>query len=113
MRISDWSSVVCSSDLRNHVLSRQEAAARILDCAPHSVEVHWMRHGGIVDQRDPEALVLHEMDGFGIVELDTVQRPDEPLHVAGEMQFDLTAGRALIHGAAHRDRKSTRLNSSH
>src|SRR3546814_10802809 len=109
MRISDWSSDVCSSDLldRGYHLGRRllveivyddaRAVARQLererapDAAPRSrnkgnlarQSAHVLLHSKLIWSVDPD-------DGFAIDRRD-----------------------ALVGHRAHRDRKSTRLNSSH
>src|SRR3546814_7578779 len=112
MRISDWSSDVCSSDLAAH------AVGVAVDAAPgHDVARHAR---GLAGRRpDHECLApLHAADG---------ERAAEPAAFAGQLvrvrvghelhpreavglEEALAAGKAGEGGA---DRKSTRLNSSH
>src|SRR3546814_1780374 len=117
MRISDWSSDVCSSDLRN----RCAAVARRFAGA---VEVVF--DAGIAESEGKPIAIL--------VEGEVLQGPRPPGTVAGGQAADTGVGRRGLgvhlveHAAcetepgAHRriadrnrkeDRKSTRLNSSH
>ena len=45
---------------------------------------------------DPEALAVRQTQRLRIRELDAVERPCEPLHVAGQMQLDCPARLATI-----------------
>ena len=47
-----------------------------------------MRHHRVVDEHDAQALAVGEPQRLGIGELDAVERPGEPLHVAGQVQLD-------------------------
>ena len=47
-----------------------------------------VRHHRVVDQHDAQALAVGEAHGFGVGELDAVERPGEALHVAGQVQLD-------------------------
>src|SRR3546814_9005653 len=98
MRISDWSSDVCSSDLH--------AVAAMLGKRARDDRV---AVGPVADQRDDARLVeglLHRLalDRARFVRL-ARQAP-----VGGEIDENGLSGRA---GLGERDRKSTRLNSSH
>src|SRR3546814_10690839 len=88
MRISDWSSDVCSSDL-----ARMSARARRHEHQP--VDAERRRLAGMLDRddvgKDEAAIAVHRLDHFA--------RPAE----RGDDQRRLVA----------QDRKSTRLNSSH
>src|SRR3546814_15707010 len=74
----------------------RSVALRVFQIAPHAMQVNRMRHHGVVDQGDPHSLAIVEPQRFGIHELPTVERPGEPLHVPGQVQFDLAARRAAI-----------------
>src|SRR3546814_4223903 len=101
MRISDWSSDVCSSDLR--LVGHGQDVAQRLQVADRGVDV---------DRLDRVA--AEHVDG---VEL--VAEPDQVLEVpavadapaAGEVGDVRGAGDLADHNLV--DRKSTRLNSSH
>src|SRR3546814_5568783 len=104
MRISDWSSDVCSSDLRVHVPSLQGF-------------LHWLAAGAVEIKRDLDAgargevriMTVHGAKGLQapIVFLpDTLQVPQPR---GGLLWRRTTVGGETVGG----DRKSTRLNSSH
>src|SRR3546814_4364520 len=97
MRISDWSSDVCSSDLGSLPKPQVREIAKSLDLAvalkPDSQDICFVPDGnyaGILRKIRPDA-----DEGGAIV------------HVDGRM---LGRHKGLIH---YTDRKSTRLNSSH
>src|SRR3546814_8594604 len=109
MRISDWSSDVCSSDLRLAV-RQAESASIIADMLPWFEEMLPKLPRG---SNTAEAIryTLNHWKGLirflddGRIELDnnTVERAIRPI--------TLQRKNALFTG--HEDRKSTRLNSSH
>src|SRR3546814_10903549 len=91
MRISDWSSDVCSSDLR----VREQG---VLDLS--RVDVEGARHDHVV-------LAVHDEQVALVVEVADVARVEPAILVDGPLG---------LHGTppvARQDRKSTRLNSSH
>src|SRR3546814_5232598 len=98
MRISDWSSDVCSSDLdRTVVIAAERAVVDALGLEEYDGVI-------VLDRRDQQPL--------GVIGV----RRDHRLHAA-DMRHD-TFGRLAVRlatedAAAERDRKSTRLNSSH
>src|SRR3546814_3153096 len=103
MRISDWSSDVCSSDLFAHARARAQPAADDGLGLAAAVARHpgGVRIGGI----DGIEAVLDE----GVEDVEAgglVQGPAEDV-AAQDQRGDIKAG------AAKRDRKRTRLNSSH
>src|SRR3546814_8416452 len=103
MRISDWSSDVCSSDLADERLARGELllGQAVVQIA---LEIE-RRHAGIVRVVEPAL---------------AAQAPVHLRDLHGELPPDATAATSLrvfrplwvLHKVA-RDRKSTRLNSSH
>src|SRR3546814_4883012 len=97
MRISDWSSDVCSSDL----IAVREAVEQAERIAGINIENVWVGFsaGGLVSD---VASVEVELGGHRIEQADI----DELLH-AGRESID-PGGRMVL-----QDRKSTRLNSSH
>src|SRR3546814_10782498 len=105
MRISDWSSDVCSSDLAKHGRAARAAAERPGNDA------------GAFLRRDRTARV--EMDplrGHGTVDedvaIDRSQRGvASTLHRTGKVQRPGAGCRQLPGGDRAQDRKSTRLNS--
>src|SRR3546814_9033937 len=110
MRISDWSSDVCSSDLRGQV-----------DIDEDGAEIALMAEGdGLLDVREELQLVLDVFRGEepAVIEAADVARPVDDLQMAPVVE---EAGVAGVHPAVRRlglrgglrDRTSTRLNSSH
>src|SRR3546814_2936457 len=104
MRISDWSSDVCSSDL--------EQRAELIALAPQSDDQHATRIGVLRERREQRARmaeivaklrttegVLERMDA---VDAPRMARARDPRDARGEVA-DAADGR--------QDRKSTRLNS--
>src|SRR3546814_1455558 len=97
MRISDWSSDVCSSDLGGAFEIDQRDPARI-GLGEHCVDFRAAGPGGKIEKMNAE-LAEHARDqrfGGGI------ERPRVDDRVAG-----------LDHREEQGDRKGTRLNSSH
>ncbi len=68
----------------------------VLDVAPHAVQVNRVRHHRVVDEHDAQALAVGEPQRLGVRELDAVERPREPLHVAGQVQLDRPAWLAAV-----------------
>src|SRR3546814_5042641 len=107
MRISDWSSDMCSSDLREQLACahRESNVHRVLP-DDHSQRVAGRRH--IVADRKGEAAdssVYRRLDvGVAQVELGALEGSLKPLHFAERLRV---LGLGLV------DRKSKRLNSSH
>src|SRR3546814_9152159 len=111
MRISDWSSDVCSSDLGLSGATMRIATFNLesLDLAP-GAEAAFARRAAVLrpqlEALRADILCLQEVNGQ---------------HVAGESGRALTALERLLaktrydgyHRFASPDRKSTRLNSSH
>src|SRR3546814_3921767 len=110
MRISDWSSDVCSSDLQASHLG----SANIISCVDQ-VEAHLMQFLLGIQQVDERAgSHLHilqpiKLPGFGHARLASIEDVKDAAQT-----FNLTP--RLCELSAHlvtADRKSTRLNSSH
>src|SRR3546814_9715097 len=99
MRISDWSSDVCSSDLDIAVRVPEDAAVRLL------LKVEQV-HLGAQLAMVALAGLLHP------VEVRVELLPVEPAGAVDAAQHRVLLVAAPI-GARHADRKSTRLNSSH
>src|SRR3546814_3326374 len=98
MRISDWSSDVCSSDLQSELLER--AAKHACGNAAHRIAVP-----DVVDLRtDDRGLMLFGRAAFGCDD-----EAGAAISDIGPHQLD---GAQLV-TAGDPDRKSTRLNSSH
>src|SRR3546814_4263182 len=101
MRISDWSSDVCSSDLVPDVLAR--SVGRFTNAPPAGA----FRGFGV-----PQAALAHEalMDDLA------AQLGIDPLEFRALNAIrvgDATATGQVLEASAGLDRKSTRLNSSH
>src|SRR3546814_4025242 len=126
MRISDWSSDVCSSDLQDlllDVLRRIGGDDAILHThrAHHSHGRHvadlrdLLEHDRAIEHRQAEAAVLlghahSEHAEIGEV-LDVLPREGAILVLHHPWLEPVV--RELANGLHHRDRKTTRLNSSH
>src|SRR3546814_8264683 len=70
----------------DRVLAYVEVAVRILQVAPHAVQVDRVGHHRVVDQHDAQALAVVEAQRSRVGELLAVERPGEALHVAGQVQ---------------------------
>src|SRR3546814_2296150 len=115
MRISDWSSDVCSSDLRFVELAghRQCAAqvaqagglaAAVADCVAQ-LNCLAVLLGGVGGLPEPAVADPERVDGFGLA-----------IEVAAALELHQRAHQVVIDRAprvAAEDRKSPRLNSSH
>src|SRR3546814_10024722 len=104
MRISDWSSDVCSSDLQGHWISarRGEVLIRENQAAP---SLFYLAEGRALIQRDG-ADVGTLADGALIGEATVL----DGAHATGTVTLTANARLWFVPAA---DRKSTRLNSSH
>src|SRR3546814_5316048 len=100
MRISDWSSDVCSSDLRQRV-ERVEQEMRI-DLIMQRAELCGLRF-------DPEMIgaPFDRAHFIGIAEGDVKRGPDREEEIPADRTVEDQ------HHLPRQDRKSTRLNSSH
>src|SRR3546814_10629166 len=62
-----------------------------------AVDMDRMAHHSVVDQIDPNPLTFDEGYWFvNVRHLLTVERPHEPLHVAGEMDVEAARGRTDV-----------------
>src|SRR3546814_10418194 len=108
MRISDWSSDVCSSDLMAGAGARQHVA----DLGTAEARIDMNRRCRESRQRENAGQVI---DPIGLPERDGNAGRNATLGQIAREPFDPTCekspGQALI--AIVDDRKSTRLNSSH
>src|SRR3546814_3627372 len=117
MRISDWSSDVCSSDLASEIRTRSYGA--------YEVNTSW---AAIEEEPAPTVFAsraAYEAAGIGPDDVDVIQLQDtdagaEVIHMAengfcadGDQEKLLADGATEIGGPLPIDRKSTRLNSSH
>src|SRR3546814_1864982 len=121
MRISDWSSDVCSSDLVNGGVA-QFQPAQLVFVAEHQAE----RRDAAVDQVGAEKvgaagpgrigdghMFCAELDGNGIeIKLEIAAEAHGAFQAAAEHPFEGLLEEAAL-GDEEEDRKSTRLNSSH
>src|SRR3546814_2348070 len=102
MRISDWSSDVCSSDLVDIVFANEEEVCSLYDAADFDAALQAVRAHCEV------AALTRSEKGAVIVAGDAVHVVDA---APVEAVIDTTGAGDLF--AAGLDRKSTRLNSSH
>src|SRR3546814_9341004 len=119
MRISDWSSDVCSSDLRFVVAERRENFVAVR--AKLRCRLRWQRRAIELDRHADHveaahAVVddaLHETIGLNLaIVLEFADMLDHiPLAILGAESFAPVGERAS--GEQAIDRTSTRLNSSH
>src|SRR3546814_2955438 len=114
MRISDWSSDVCSSDLRPLDPARHAGSAGAGGSLAHG-SGPYLRGRGVGDPRLPQGSALqcgavHERRG----DPPRLRREDAPLRCASS-GADVDDGELFRRQPAEdrADRKSTRLNSSH
>src|SRR3546814_8444440 len=115
MRISDWSSDVCSSDLDvhgplQHVFADAEFLGLLADQAQelHGVDFAFaacLAHG--VESGSEERHAGHTR------QLDRVLKRQEKAHDRALLRLEFQEVDAIELDLAVRDRKSTRLNSSH
>src|SRR3546814_2782826 len=124
MRISDWSSDVCSSDLRRfaatsdarkYLEGRLNTLRQNLETSERAL-INYTMNKGIVtisSQRDANGRTQTEtLVGADIAEVSKAFAKARELRIAAEAEVNntLTGSAAII---APTDRKSTRLNSSH
>src|SRR3546814_9768616 len=106
LRISDWSSDVCSSDLRQACSAYATAAEQVDD----------RQQDDRADQGGDES---HDVEPAAHVRAAADQGGDQPAADEGaddadhDVQQDALLGIGTHDHAERRDRKSTRLNSSH
>src|SRR3546814_7067473 len=93
MRISDWSSDVCSSDLTMAVLKGKRRSTRQQITVTHEKHIHHHQHVHLEGGADETGVQPHARQG---------KSPDAVLDRAALPSTDPIG-----------DRKSTRLNSSH
>src|SRR3546814_5293879 len=111
MRISDWSSDVCSSDL-----SEQRLGAGILELeADIALAQRRAQHYGKAAELQDAVVGGNETGPVGAGERDTAARPvafrdKAASHAVGHAS---ERGEAVAARGVHQDRKRTRLNSSH
>src|SRR3546814_2251903 len=104
MRISDWSSDVCSSDLLDRVVA-DDRTGRIEAHEGEGVDEFVERDSVLQADRDRHGEAVHERPEGGAL----LAHVDEDL---AELAVLVLAG-AQVDIVAAEDRKSTRLNSSH
>src|SRR3546814_10892582 len=118
MRISDWSSDVCSSDLRNlatGVVSGRNIYRCIVAMAGGEAKIAGIVQDGPVGYRDFDAEPNREgayqpvIAHIGFIQGSVVQITSDDPNVINE---DIRIDRLDLDGSRI-DRKSTRLNSSH
>src|SRR3546814_8912292 len=105
MRISDWSSDVCSSDLRPILVPSEDIELEI-------VQVALLVPGYLPDRRSHRIRVQISSDLDRIVNARALDTLGNCRHGGISRQLECPAGIALL-VSERLDRKSTRLNSSH
>src|SRR3546814_1248236 len=75
LRISDWSSDVCSSDLHGR-LQGIELSVPGIELHPHAVKMHRMAHHCLVDELEPHPRAVMEADRLGCREFLAIDRPE-------------------------------------
>src|SRR3546814_2533898 len=98
MRISDWSSDVCSSDLRAQTLAAWVALLARLGSAPDLDFVDWLAVDRVEGREYDIGVHRHWLD------------PARPL---ARVVLEPAHGALVTSATLKGDRKSTRLNSSH
>src|SRR3546814_8730286 len=124
MRISDWSSDVCSSDLRAIRQGSDASSAGHVEYSVVEMETRAVRYGGAIDQS------ISSRESYdGIIFGGPSRRRDQGartiivrIMAGGHEVFERSRTTSRRPGAtkrhekkraSHRDRTSTRLNSSH
>src|SRR3546814_3824502 len=115
MRISDWSSDVCSSDLNSGGMSIGNAPAAPRRQRRQSAQKR-EKNVGDADQRERQEAALELFLAFAAAQAFALGEAHVLLQChaqprGGELGFAI--GAAADHATVSRDRKSTRLNSSH
>src|SRR5215469_7428572 len=59
-------------------------------------------HYGVVDQNEANTLAKFQMDRLSLGKLASIEAPDIPLHIAGEMKNDFASRWASIHAFVER-----------
>src|SRR3546814_1435560 len=113
MRISDWSSDVCSSDLRTNVWTYAGANAfgrtRDADLEAHpTVKNLAMVADAILDCSNPKGIILDPFAGSGT----TLVAAHKTRRLGYGIELDPIYCDVIL-ARLQKDRKSTRLNSSH
>src|SRR3546814_5676607 len=112
MRISDWSSDVCSSDLNNNIEGRGLAISKAIDIVDSGLKVS-------VDLEAGGELAKNLVATYDLIIrnllLANLNADSEKLDLAERLLTDIgSAWREAVDPVrAEADRKSTRLNSSH
>src|SRR3546814_3629525 len=67
-----------------------------IELHPHAVQMHRMAHHCLVDELEPHPLAVMEADRLGFRVFLAIDRPEVPLHVAGQLQHDLPVRGAIL-----------------
>src|SRR3546814_1597018 len=115
MRISDWSSYVCSSDLHRRAPFLRPARLRAESCRHETASEGLTMAGKFFDEWQIGDSIAHDIRRT-VTETDnllftTMTHNPQPLHLDIEAAKASEFGQILVNGTL--DRKSTRLNSSH
>lgn len=79
------------------VFARNQFTLAVFQLHPHAVEVNGVLHHGVVDEDEAQPLIFHKVNRAGhFAKLFAIKRPHVAFHVAGQMQFKLTAWFAAV-----------------
>src|SRR3546814_10261720 len=114
MRISDWSSDVCSSDLPENAIAHHHGATDE-DAGDGRDQAHHLADAGDLDtgesELDVEGICHDAADGVAELVEKRKQQDDSPAAARPKVQQRCDHG--LVEPRLWADRKRTRLNSSH
>src|SRR3546814_5438816 len=113
MRISDWSSDVCSSDLGNvDALNETAKYYRYIDCSRHAEFLYECVEQTLEHDLPEEVRFLKAFDAFNGAVQQLVDMPSTKVELLRKFLAQ-NEGRLSARARQGVDRKSTRLNSSH
>src|SRR3546814_3491008 len=107
MRISDWSSDVCSSDLAKRTLTKLEKRT------PLAQAVEDIHHALINRNEMPHSIMDTVIPETGRIKARRIRLTPEQRRRAEELGFLRTDLSSILTSQYEQDRKSHRLNSSH
>ena len=85
----------------NGVFAAEELAIRRFHLAPHSMQVDGVVHHAVVNEHNAQTLTVVESQRLALGELLAVERPDESLHVAGQVQAYVATRLAGVNRASN------------
>src|SRR6516225_10919653 len=71
-------------------------AVPVLELAPEAMQMDRVLHHRVVDQHEAHPLAALQDNRLGLRELLALKAPQKALHIAGEVQSDLSRGRTRI-----------------